>query len=71
MYRTVSVDVDVDLSDFTTEDLIAELETRSNNRLAPDELESLIQVIYEKRRTGLDYQSELDLLIFNTLGRIL
>jgi hypothetical protein len=70
MYRTVSIDVDVDLSDFQTEDLIAELETRSNNRLAPNELESLIQVIYEKRRTGLDYQSELDLLIFNTLGRI-
>ena len=71
MYRTVSVDVDVDLSDFATEDLIAELETRSNNRIAPDELESLIQVIYEKRRTGLDYESELDSLIFNTLGRII
>ena len=70
MYRTVSVDVDVDLSDFATEDLIAELETRSSNRLAPDELESLVQLIYEKRRTGLDYESELDLLIFNTLGRI-
>lgn len=71
MYRTVSVDVDVDLSDFETQDLIAELETRSSARLPQDELESLIQVIYEKRRTGLDYQSELDLLIFNTLGRII
>jgi hypothetical protein len=71
MYRTVSVDVDVNLSDFATEDLIAELETRSNNRLAPDELESLIQVIYEKRRTGKDYESELDSLIFNALGRII
>ena len=71
MYRTVSVDVDVDLSDFETQDLIAELETRSSARLPQDELESLIQVIYEKRRTGLDYESELDLLIFNTLGRII
>jgi hypothetical protein len=71
MYRTVSVDVDVDLSDFATEDLIEELQKRSNNRLPQNELESLIQVIYEKRRTGLDYQSELDSLIFNTLGRII
>jgi hypothetical protein len=70
MYRTVSVDVDVDLSDFDTQDLIAELETRSGARLPQTDLESLIQVLYEKRRTGLDYQSELDLLIFNTLGRI-
>lgn len=71
MYRTVSVDVDVDLSDFATEDLIEELQTRSNNRLPQNELESLIQVIYEKRRTGKDYESELDSLIFNTLGRII
>jgi hypothetical protein len=70
MYRTVSVDVDVDLSDFDTKDLIAELETRSGARLPQTDLESLIQVLYEKRRTGLDYESELDLLIFNTLGRI-
>ena len=70
MYRTVSVDVDVDLSDFDTQDLIAELETRSGARLPQTDLESLIQALYEKRRTGLDYQSELDLLIFNTLGRI-
>ena len=70
MYRTVSVDVDVDLSDFGTEDLIAELETRSGARLPQTDVESLVQVLYEKRRTGLDYESELDLLIFNTLGRI-
>jgi hypothetical protein len=70
MYRTVSVDVDVDLSDFDTQDLIAELETRGGARLPQTDLESLVQVLYEKRRTGLDYQSELDLLIFNTLGRI-
>lgn len=66
MYRTV--DVDVDLSDFPTEDLIKELEKRSGAKL--HDLESLIKVIYEKRRTGLDYESELDSLIFNFLGRI-
>ena len=71
MYRTVSVDVDVDLGDFTTEDLIEELETRSGARVPQSDIQSLTQVIYEKRRTGLDYQSELDSLIFNTLGRII
>lgn len=71
MYRTVSVDVDVDLSDFATEDLIEELETRSGARVPQSDIQSLIQVIYEKRRTGLDYESELDLLIFDTLGRII
>jgi len=72
MYRTISVevDVDVDLSYFDTEDLVRELESRERGNIATDEAQDLLQVIYEKRRTGKDYQSELDLLIFNALGRI-
>ena len=70
MYRTISVDVDVDLSDFDTEDLVRELESRERRHITTDEAQDLVQVIYEKRRRGLDYESELDLLIFNTLGRI-
>ena len=73
MYKTVytEVEVDVDLSDFDTEDLIDELESRG---VGPGEFgdgKELLQVIYENRRLGKDYQTELDQLIWLGLGRVL
>lgn len=64
MYKTV--EVDVDLSDFDTEDLIEELELRGKE-LAVD---NLIEKIWILRREGRDYQTELDQLIYKTLGKI-
>lgn len=64
MYKTV--EVDVDLSDFDTEDLIEELELRGKE-LAVD---NLIEKIWILRREGRDYQTELDQLIYRTLGKI-
>lgn len=64
------VTVDVDLSDFDTGELVEELESRGeviggyNNN-------SLVAAIYEKRRLGQDYQTELDTLIYEVTGRIL
>jgi hypothetical protein len=76
-YRTVytEVEVDVDLKDFTEEELVEELESRGkmigDNRVSPkgDSVE-LLTAIYEKRRAGEDYQPELNDLIYNVLGRI-
>ena len=72
-YRTIStyVDVDVDLSEFDTEDLVEELESRGSG--APDfgDGKEVLNAIYEKRRLGQDYQTELDQLIWLGLGKII
>ena len=60
------VEVDVDLSEFTTEDLIDELKHRSDQYVPTDEL---VETIFEKRRAGQDFSRELDDLIYNTIGR--
>ena len=72
-YKTIytEVEVEVNISDFDTEDLIEELEDR-------DELPSrglidgnqLVEQIWMLRRNGQDYQRQLDDLIYNVTGRI-
>jgi hypothetical protein len=74
-YITVNVDVDVDLYDIDTEDLREELERRggslSDNDWEDGDNKNLLNIIYESRRLGKDYQKELDTLIFRVLGRII
>jgi hypothetical protein len=73
MYKTMykEVEVDVDLSDFDTDDLIEELESRGAGTGEFGDGKELLQVIYENRRLGKDYQTELDQLIWLGLGRVL
>jgi hypothetical protein len=73
MYKTMykEVEVDVDLSDFETDDLIEELESRGAGTGEFGDGKELLQVIYEKRRLGQDYQTELEQLIFLGLGKII
>jgi len=74
MYHTIykEVEVDVDLSDFDTDDLLEELEDRG--ALPADsqgDAKSLLEAIWMKRRMGrTDYQPELDRLIYAGLGKI-
>ena len=74
MYKTIytEVEVDVDLSDFDTEDLLDELESRGALPVDSQyDAKDLLQAIWLKRRVGrLDYQGELDQLIYAGLGRI-
>jgi hypothetical protein len=72
-YKTVytEVEVDVNLSDFDTDDLIEELESRGAGSGDFGDGKDILQAIYEKRRLGKDYQSELDKLIWLGLGRVL
>jgi len=74
-YRTVTVDAEVDLSDFDTDDLIEELEDRgvdyNTKGVDADEMRALLDSIWMKRRLGNhDYQAELDRLIYGVLGKI-
>ena len=65
------VDVDVDLDDFDTDDLIEELEKRGKGlEVASRSGTELITAIYQKRRNGRDYQQELDELIYIAIGKI-
>ena len=67
MYK--EVEVDVDLSDFETDDLIEELESRGAGTGEFGDGKDILMAIYEKRRLGQDYQTELDQLIWLGLGR--
>jgi len=64
------VEVDVELDDFDTDDLIEELEKRGKGlEVASQTGTELITAIYQKRRLGQDYQRELDELIYVGIGK--
>jgi hypothetical protein len=64
--------VDVDLDDFSDDDLIEELDRRGlGAEVNTSTASELITYIYEKRRVGKDYQTELDQLIYQTIGRVI
>jgi hypothetical protein len=73
MYKTMykEVEVDVDLSDFETDDLIEELESRGAGTGEFGDGKDILMAIYEKRRLGQDYQTELEQLIWLGLGKVL
>ena len=74
MYKTVykEVEVDVDLHDFDTDDLIEELEERGElpSSTGPYDSNELVQKIWQLRRNGKDYQRLLDDLIYAVTGQI-
>jgi len=67
------VEVDVDLSDFDSLDLIEELENRGELPVTGDDYaKELLESIWLKRRLGNhDYQTELDELIYNVIGKVI
>jgi hypothetical protein len=71
MYKTIytEVEVDVDLGDFDTDDLIEELESRGAGATDYGDGKDILMSIYEKRRLNQDYQRDLDQLIWLGLGR--
>jgi hypothetical protein len=72
MYKTIytEVEVDVELSEFDTDDLIEELESRGAGIVEFGDGKEILEAIYEKRRLGKDYQIELNQLIWLGLGKI-
>ena len=75
MRRYVTAEVEVDLSEFDTDDLIEELENRgmdyNTKYVDGEEMRVLLETISQKRRTGKDYQQELDGLIRGVLGKVI
>ena len=74
MYKTVytEVEVDVDLGDFDTDDLLDELESRGELPVDGDgNARHLVDAIWLKRRSGQNFDRELDQLIYQVTGKII
>ena len=73
-YKTVEVDVDIDLDEFDDDELLDELERRGldmNTRyVSGDQMRELLEKIWHNRRLGKDYQRELDDMIWYGLGKL-
>ena len=73
-YVYKEVEVDIDLSDFETNDLIEELESRgelsSRNGPGPYDSKELVEQIWMRRRNKQDYEQLLDNLIYQVTGHI-
>ena len=68
-YKTVEVDIEVELSDFDDEDLIEELESRGKYNPTMGNSDELIDKIFHLRRLGKPYEQELDEYLYIRTGR--
>lgn len=74
-YKYITAEVEVDLSEFDTDDLVEELENRgydyNTKGVDADAMRELLEQIWNQRRQGQDYQTSLDQLIWGVLGKVL
>lgn len=67
-------EIEIDLSEFDTEELKEELEARGvefpDNAVDGEKVHDLIQQIWQKRRTGFSFDEEIDQLIWEGIGKI-
>lgn len=79
-YRTVTVDVDIDLSEFDDDDLIEEVQRRGHSVItgssvwteeSDDMIRERAEKVYWQIRDGAEASAELRQLISHITGRIL
>jgi hypothetical protein len=74
-YVNTYVEVDEILDELSDDDLIDELTRRGKDYntqfVDGDKMKEVLQSLYEKRRIGRDYQTELDQLIYGILGKVI
>lgn len=68
--KFVEVEVEVDLADFETDELIEELESRDEMIDMKYNIDSIVESIYNLKRHNRSYDKEVSDLIYNVLGRI-
>lgn len=66
----VNVDINVELDEFSDDDLLDEVQRRKLLTENDVNLNVLIEKIYLKRIFGLNLEKEIDNLIYQALGRI-
>jgi hypothetical protein len=74
-YVNTYVEVDEILDELSDDDLFDELTRRGKDYntqfVDGDKMKEVLQSLYEKRRIGRDYQTELDQLIYGILGKVI
>jgi hypothetical protein len=74
IYKDVEVEVDVNIDEFDDDDLISEMERRGLDLnmkfISGDDMRELITRVWQLRRTGQNYQRELDQLIWYSIGKV-
>jgi hypothetical protein len=76
MSRYITTEVEIDLREFDTSELLEELESRGHDftethiPLGDGNGNGLLDKIYQKRRTGSNFDAELDEFLQLSLGRI-
>ena len=72
VYRTVysEVEVDVNMEDFSDEDILEEVEIRGLN-IDGGNYDKLINKIFQLRRLGKPFEQELDEYLYLKTGRII
>jgi len=75
-YRTIytEVEVEVDMDDFSDEDLLEELESRNIQPVGwdnPENTKELVYKMYEKKRLNQNIDEELREFFWRTIGRSL
>lgn len=70
-YKTIytEVDVDIDMNEFTDEELMDELAERGLISESYGNSDDLIDKIYHLRRQGRPYEKELDAYLYKMTGR--
>jgi len=63
--------IDVDLSEFSDEELMEELEDRGLYESKGINVSELVDKIYQLRRLGKNFDKELDLLLYDMTGHTL
>ena len=65
------VEIDVELNDFDTEDLVEELESRGALPVeGSDNAKEIVEQMYQLRRLGRPYDHLVDNLFYSVLGRV-
>ena len=65
------VEVEVNLDQFSDDDLLEEISERNlESGNTAEETQHLVTSIWLKRRVGVDYQKDLEDLIYNVIGKI-
>lgn len=74
-YVSTYIDEQDVLEELDTDDILAELKRRgldyNTSYVDGEEMREILQLLYEKRRIGKDYQVELDALIYGILGKVI
>lgn len=70
VYKDIEVEVEVELDEFDDDVLLNEVERRNLLGMLSGSGPGLVNEIWQKRRVGQKFDSELDELIYQVIGKV-